>query len=133
MKFLIAMILSFACVCFAGTLSPQDSLSFLAGAPTGDDVFLNYSALSVTSATYTEVLASTTLEVKAIEIFDSSGAPVIFATGAASSEVDQFITPPGGVDRTYLLIPASTRISVKARSTGEVITTGTIIINFFGQ
>jgi hypothetical protein len=64
-----------------------------------------------------------------IEIFDSSGVALYFATGAAGSEVNQFVIYPGGNGQVPFAIAASTRLSVKAVSTSA--TSGTGIINLY--
>lgn len=78
-----------------------------------DPVYNNYASTSVTTAAYVQLIASTSGVTNRISIFDSSGQPMILATGAAASEVNQLYVPPGGGEFD-LAIPAGTRISIKA-------------------
>jgi hypothetical protein len=91
---------------------------------------LDYSSTNVTSAAYVELIASTSDEIKEIEIFDSSGQLLILALGAATEEVDKCFIFPGGLGKQQLSIPAGTRVSLKATSTSA--TTGLIAVNLFG-
>lgn len=118
---------------FAKPRSPQDSLALLAGVATGDTVFHDYAVTNISAGVYTEVNSGVTNRAGWIEVFDSSGRPIIFATGAAGSETDRFIIMPGGHDKVILDIIPGTRIAVKAYSTGETISSGNLIVNFFGQ
>lgn len=117
------------------TLSPQDSLSYLAGSARGDYGYLNYAlgTSSVSSGGFQTAVTSVSNPSKRVEILDTSGSAIYFATGAAGSEVIKFIIFPGGINNYYVDVPAGTRISLKAQSTGEVITSGKIYMNFFGQ
>lgn len=91
----------------------------------------DYSSTNVTTAAYTQLIASTSNEYQQVEIFDSSGQTLKLATGAAASEVDRFIITPGGNDRPIRFrIASGTRISIKAIS--ATASTGEIDINFYG-
>jgi len=90
----------------------------------------DYVAVPVTTAAYTEIIASTSDAVTKLFIFDSSGQSLYLATGAAASEIDQMIIVPGGNGECSLIIPAGTRISVKAISANA--TAGELIINLLG-
>lgn len=83
---------------------------------------------NVTSAAYQQLVASTSRAYKGLEIFDSSGQPMILAVGPAASEVDIFYVLPGGNGKVKEPIPAGSRISVKAVETtadaGEIIING---------
>lgn len=118
---------------FAGNKAPQDSLEVLAGEATGDHIVLDYGVTSVNSGTYVELVASLTNKAKRLEILDTSGSPVLIAIGAAGSEVDKAIIQPGGNEFLFIDVPATTRIAVKAQSTGETISSGRLYINFYGQ
>ena len=89
----------------------------------------NYASVSVTTAAYVQLVASTSGIVNEIEIFDSSGQTLVLAFGAAASEVDKVYITPGGNGRIPLLIPASTRVSIKAVSANATV--GEIDINFY--
>jgi len=113
-------------------ISPNNTIGV--AAPTGrakanTPVVTTYSSTNVTSAAYVQLVASTTSAINMIEIFDSSGVALYFATGAAASEVNQFVIYPGGNGQVPFAIAASTRLSVKAVSTSA--TSGTGIINLY--
>jgi len=113
-------------------ISPNNTIGV--AAPTGrakanTPVVTTYSSTNVTSGAYVQLVASTTSAANMIEIFDSSGVALYFATGAAGSEVNQFVIYPGGNGQVNFAIAASTRLSVKAVSTSA--TSGTGIINLY--
>lgn len=89
-------------------------------------LFYDY-AVNVTTVAYTQIIASTSADVKQLEIFDSSGQLLVVAFGAAMSEVDQFYILPGGNGTIRCDIPAGTRISIKAVSANA--TSGYLAIN----
>jgi len=84
----------------------------------------DYSSVNVTTSAYVTLIASTATEYHEIQIFDSSGQTLKLATGAAASEVDKIIIPPGGTNPIKLRIASGTRISIKAvsatASVGEI-------------
>ena len=92
-------------------------------------VYNDYTSVSVTTAAYIQLIASTTSATKKLKIFDSSGQAMIIATGAAAAEVDQIYVPPGGAD-FELAIAAGTRVSIKAL-TGTA-SSGYLLINLLG-
>ena len=85
---------------------------------------LDYSITPVTSAGYTELIASTPGPATEVEVFDSSGRTLKLAFGAAGFEVDQFYIFPGGNGSVPLDVPAGTRLSIEAvsisASAGEI-------------
>lgn len=83
----------------------------------------------VTTSAYTEIIASTSAVARKVEIYDTSGEILILAFGAASSEVDQLYIPQGGNGPIELLIPASTRVSVKAHTANTA--SGYLLINTY--
>lgn len=89
----------------------------------------DYSAGSVTTAAYVQLVAATTGVINKIQIFDSSGSVLKIAVGAAASEVDQIFVFPGGNGDVDLLIPVGSRISIKAVDADA--TTGQLLINCF--
>lgn len=97
-----------------------------ANAPT----YYDYTSGSVTTAAYTQLIASTTSAAKVIEIFDSSGQALFLAVGAAASEVDQLFIIPGGNGQVSLAIPAGSRISIKAKT--ATASSGYIVVNLYG-
>jgi hypothetical protein len=87
---------------------------------------VSYVGTPVTTGAYVQLVAATTSKANRIQIFDSSGETLVMAFGAGGSETDQFMVPPGGIDLDYL-IPASTRLSIKAVSANA--TSGEIVLN----
>lgn len=94
-----------------------------------EQAYLDYTLSNVTTSAYTELIASTTATASRIEIFDSSGELMILAVGASSSEVDQLFIFPGGNGAIDLAIPASSRISVKAKT--ATASEGYLAINLY--
>lgn len=97
-----------------------------ANAPARND----YTSVSVTTAAYTQLVASTTSATTEVEVFDSSGQTLVFAVGAAASEVAKFNIFPGGNGRVPLAIPAGSRVAIKALSATASV--GEINVNFYG-
>jgi hypothetical protein len=89
----------------------------------------DYSGGSVTTAAYTQLVASTAADIFKISIFDSSGESLVLAVGAAASEVNQIYIFPGGNGDVELYIPSGSRISIKAVS--ATASTGELLINAF--
>ena len=92
-------------------------------------LFNDYSVTSVTTGAYVQLTASTAATVNKIEIFDSSGEALILAVGGAGSEVDQLYIFPGGNGPVDLAIPASSRISVKAKT--NTASSGFLAVNLY--
>ncbi len=107
----------------------------LPGAAFDVRTFFNYdiAAGNIATTGYSELIANTGgVEIKQMKIFMSAGTPLLLAIGAASSEVDKAIIPPGGFadGRLDITIPANSRLSVKA--IGTTSTAGNIIANLLG-
>ncbi len=101
-----------------------------ADAVTGPVAFVRYDyTVPVTTAAYTQIVASTAVATKSLQLFDSSGKVLVVAFGAAASEVDQFYIMPGGNGNVPCEIPAGTRISIKAVDANA--TSGQLVINFY--
>jgi hypothetical protein len=105
------------------------TLPAVAGRAKVQQLFNDYSATNVTTAAYVQLIASSTSAVNKIEIFDSSGEALILAVGGAGSEVDQLYIFPGGNGAVDLAIPASSRISVKAKT--ATASSGFLAINLY--
>jgi hypothetical protein len=90
---------------------------------------IDYSSTPVTTSAYTQVVASTAVVIREVEIFDSSGQSLVLAVGAAASEVDQIYIFPGGNGRIPLSIAGGSRVSIKAVSGSA--TSGESLINFY--
>lgn len=95
----------------------------------GEFVRNDYTATSVTTAAYTQLIASTAAAYSAIEIFDSSGQTLKLAIGGSGAEVDQFIIFPGGNGRIPFTVASGSRISIRALS--ATANSGEIDINFY--
>lgn len=89
----------------------------------------DYTVTAVSTAAYTQILASTSGAVNMLDVFDSSGLPLYFATGGVGVEVNKFIIYPGGNGQVPLAIPSGTRLSVKAVT--ATANTGELDINLF--
>lgn len=90
----------------------------------------DYTSTGVTTAAYTQLIASTTAATKRLDLFDSSGQTLKLAVGGSGSEVDQFLIYPGGNGQLNLAIPAGSRISIKAVSANASV--GELDLNLFG-
>lgn len=88
-----------------------------------------YSTTNVTTAAYTQVVASLASAVTIIDIFDSSGQVLAIATGAAGSESQKAYIYPGGNGQIPLSIAAGTRVSIRAISSNAV--SGEINMTFY--
>lgn len=73
-------------------------------------------AVPVTTAAYTQLIASLAAAVSQLFIFDSSGQTLVLAVGAPGSEVDKAYIIPGGNGELNLKIPLGSRVSIKAVS-----------------
>lgn len=111
------------------TISPNTFNPSQAGRSKVAQLFNDYTVTSVSDSAYTQLTASTSAAVNKIEIFDSSGEALILAVGGAGSEVDQLYIFPGGNGAVDLAIPASSRISVKAKTATASV--GFLAINLY--
>lgn len=90
-----------------------------------------FSTTTVTTAAYTQLVASTANNVTEFEIYSTSNETLVLATGAAAAEVDKFYINPGGNDgRVVLSVASGTRISLKAVTANA--SSGYININMYG-
>ena len=89
----------------------------------------DYSSVNVTTAAYTQLIASTSADINRVSIFDSSGETLVLALGAAASEVDELYIFPGGNGSEEWFIPSGSRLSVKAISANATV--GELVINCF--
>ena len=109
--------------------SDQGGIQVKETASKGEFVRLSYASTNVTTAAYTQLIASTGAAYSAIEIFDSSGETLKIAIGGGGSEVDQFLIFPGGNGRLPYSIASGSRISIRAVSNNA--TAGEICINLY--
>lgn len=77
---------------------------------------VDYASVPVLTSAFTTLIASTSDTINSLNIFDSSGQTLVIATGAAGFEVSQMFITPGGNGNINLLIPAGSRVSIKAVS-----------------
>lgn len=90
----------------------------------------DYTATSVTTASWVELIASLSADAHEIEIFDSSGRTLELATGAAASEAPFMYVFPGGNGKVPVSLIAGARLSIRAVSANA--TAGEIAINLYG-
>ncbi len=95
-----------------------------------DKARLDFSTSNVTTAAYVTLDASLAANCKEIEVYNSSIEPLLLATGAAASEVDQMYIMPGGNGRVPFVAASAVRTSLKAVS--ATANSGQILINFYG-
>jgi len=91
----------------------------------------DYSAGNVTTGAYVTLVASTSGIINTITVFDGSGQGMTLATGAAASEVDLILIPPGGFDGPVnVRIASGVRLSIRAIQ--GTASAGRFIANFMG-
>lgn len=91
----------------------------------------DYSSSNVTTAAWSELIASMPADVISLEIFDSSGQTLKLGVGSSGSEVDLVLVFPGGNGMIPLEILAGARLAIKAVSANA--TEGEICINLYGN
>lgn len=83
-----------------------------------------YTVTPVTTAAWTELVASTANATSAIWIFDSSGQTLELGVGTPGNEQRLMLSSPGGLGLVKYNMSAGTRVSIKAVSanatTGEL-------------
>ena len=84
------------------------------------------------SSSPVQVVASTAAATKKLQLLDTTGAFIGVYTGAAASEVLQFVMGPGSDQTIEHAIPASTRISLKRLDSTTAVSSGIVAINFIG-
>lgn len=83
----------------------------------------------VEQATYEEVDASVAERAEAFEVENTTDSAIVFATGAAASEVDMPVyIAPGVAKVVHRALPAGTRLSVRAVNADATL--GFVIINY---
>jgi hypothetical protein len=86
----------------------------------------------VDNLNYTELIASTANDIKAMTWFESSGFPMVIALGAIGFEVDLFVIPPGGLNGEIPInIPAGSRVSIKELVSDTISSNTFIVANFY--
>ena len=89
----------------------------------------SYGSGTVSTAAWTQVVASVAADVNKMEIFDSSTQIMILGIGAAGFEVPYIYIPVNGNGKVDVSIPVGTRISIKALTADA--TTGYSVMNFY--
>jgi hypothetical protein len=87
-----------------------------------------YSSTNITTAAYTQLVASLGAAANVVDIFDSSGQAMILAVGPSGQEVIQAYIPPGGETQMPISIPAGSRVAYKALT--ATANSGYLLINF---
>jgi outer membrane PBP1 activator LpoA protein len=88
--------------------------------------------IEAVSGNYFEVVASTSATVSEIKVYDTTGATLELATGAAASEVTKIVVGPGS-DQTFSVnIPAGTRVSIRSREVSAPGAGSNFIVNLIG-
>lgn len=90
----------------------------------------NNSSTNITTGAYVELIASTSGTARGIEVSDTGGRWYYLATGAAASEVDLLLVPPGGTAILPVQIASGTRLSIKAID--GTSSTGYVGVNIYG-
>lgn len=89
----------------------------------------NFLSSSLTTA-YTQMTAATTAQINSFSATNNSSEPIYIATGAAASEVVQYIVSPGEVTgQISLQIASGARLSIRAAV--NTVTSGTFVFNAF--
>jgi hypothetical protein len=92
---------------------------------------LYFTYAGVSNAGYTQLIASTSSDIKHVTWFESSGQPMVVALGASGAEVDLFMVPPGGFNGEIPFpIPAGSRVSIK-QLTSDALGSGIFIVANF--
>lgn len=95
-----------------------EQLRLLNGKSYIDSARHDYALGNVNSSTWVQLISLTTSIAQGLYIFDSSGYTMELGFGIIGSETRKFLIQPGGPNGFVpLLIPAGTRLSVRAIST----------------
>lgn len=84
----------------------------------------------ITTAAWTQLKASTSVDIKEVEIINTTTKLLYLGIGATGSEVIRLVIPANGNGKIPLIIPAGSKISAKAVNSNT--STGNVIINFYG-
>lgn len=110
------------------TVSSSGATNTVPGALDVSQILIHqYASTNVTTGAYVQLTASTTSEIKKLQIFDSSGEMLVLAVGGSGSEVNKLYIFPGGNGDIDVSIPAGSRLSIKAVS--GTASVGTLLIN----
>ena len=93
------------------------------------DIRNNYVTTPVTTAAIVQLSAAISHDVRAVEVFDSSGQAMELYYGPAGSEVSALKIIPGGNELRPLLLNKGMRLGVKAVSADATV--GELTINFY--
>lgn len=84
---------------------------------------------NIAAGAYSQIIASLPSAICEIEVGNSTGVPIILATGGAGSETDILIIPSTGLTRQAVCLPSGTRLAVK--SLKGLIDSGFVTMNSF--
>lgn len=88
--------------------------------------------VGVSDAGYTQLIASTSDQIRSMTYFESGGFPTVLAVGGSGSEVDLLVIPPGGLNgQIPINIPAGSRVSIKELVSDSISADAYIVANFF--
>jgi hypothetical protein len=93
--------------------------------------YLNYALTNVTNAAWTQLVAATGARITKISLYDTSGFILEVGLGAPGAESRLFIINAGGFGSMDVLIPAASRVSIRA-ITGSPVSIGDLTINYSG-
>lgn len=94
-----------------------------------DKIRHDYTATTVTTGAWVELIASLAASCSEIEIFDSSGETMVIGVGAAASEIEKIYVFPGGNGKVSVQISAGERVAIKAVSASASV--GEFVANFY--
>ena len=92
-------------------------------------VRVDYSVTPVTTAAFVQIESSVPKNVRAVEVFDSSGSTLQLAYGPTGSEVLALQIIPGGNELRPLLLNLGLPLSLKAIDADALV--GECVLNFF--
>ena len=116
----------------SGNLSTTVALAFAARIVSASQLpyIVDFSSANLTTS-YTQVIASTTQDIKSIQVQNQGSAPVYIAVGAAASEIVQYIALAGH-DSAVVPVGITSGSRIAIRSGSGTITSGFFVINAIG-
>lgn len=97
-----------------------------------------YSTANMSASAYSTLVSSTARALKGLSFYNSGVNPVVIAFGAAASEVDQMVIPPG-VNSGNLVVssvffyplPVSQGVRLSAKALNSTMSSGDLMLNAF--
>lgn len=93
--------------------------------------FIPFSSINANAGAWTQLIASTTAEIKIIHLFDTTGKYLQIGVGGSGSEVEECILGPGNDQPISVTIPSGSRISIRSRE-ATAPSAGSVAINYLG-